>query len=233
MCPIHLDGPRHKKTLFGLKSALIVGMKSIRILVIDDHAMFRAGLALLLRMSIGSLEVVEAGSLDEALHPAASAPDLVLLDIVLRGLNGLDGIDLLKRQWPSSPIVMVSSDAAPHTVKLALARGANAFVSKEKTAENIVTVVRHVLAQKRGGLPSALGPNLGVAGASVEAARLTPRQLEVLDLLCQGLPNKAIGRKLNLTENTVRWHVQSILVSLNVSNRSEAAFAARGQGLIR
>jgi len=182
-----------------------------------------------LRMGIDHLEVLEAGSLDEALHSCTATPDLVLLDIVLRGLNGMDGIDLLKRRWPQTPIVMVSSDAAPLTVKQAMARGASDFVSKEKTAENILAVVQQVLVQKLRGSAQVPVPSSKTA----DAERLTPRQLEVLDLLCQGLPNKAIGRKLNLTENTVRWHVQSILAVLSVSNRSEAAFAARSQGLIR
>ena len=123
---------------------------------------------------------------------------------------------------------MVSSDAMPQTINLALARGASAFVSKEKTAENIIEVVQRVLDQKRLG--TAL---VHVADdAPTNVSRLTPRQFEVLDLLCQGLPNKAIGRRLNLSENTVRWHVNAILALMQVSNRSEAAFAARSQGLI-
>lgn len=215
--------------MYRLNWVVIDLMSSTRLLLIDDHAMFRAGLAVLLRMGIDSLVVIEAGSIDEALHSPASAPDVILLDIVLKGLNGLDGIDLLKRRWPAVPIIMVSSDATPQTVQQALARGASAFISKEKPAENILDGVRHVLAPTttQAGLRKMPPP------LQAEPPRLTPRQLEVLDLVCQGLPNKAIGRKLNLTENTVRWHVQGILALLGVFNRSEAAFAARLQGLIR
>jgi len=190
--------------------------------------MFRSGLAVLLRMCIADLEVTEASSLDESLHVASDAPDVVLLDILLPGLNGIDGIDLLKRKWPQTPIVMVSSDAAPETVRLAMSRGAAAFVSKEKSAENILSVVQSLLAPDFHCSESVDA----AASVSTEAARLTPRQLEVLDLLCQGLPNKAIGRKLDLSENTVRWHVQGILAFLKVANRSEAAFAARNQRLV-
>lgn len=210
------------------KSALICAMKSVRCLLIDDHAMFRSGLAVLLRSSLANLEVMEAGSLDESLHGTMAAPDVVLLDILLRGLNGLDGIELLKRQWPKVPIIMVSSDAEPGTVRLALQRGASAFISKEKSADSILALVKQVLEPR---LPQH--DDAPAAMTTGQGARLTPRQLEVLDLLCQGLPNKAIGRKLDLSENTVRWHVQAILVHLNVTNRSEAAFAARSQGLIR
>ena len=205
-------------------------MQPARCLLIDDHAMFRSGVAVLLRMGMTNLEVQEAASVDEALHGALTPPDVVLLDIVLRGLSGLDGIELLKRQWPRTPIIMVSSDAEPHTVRLAMARGAAAFVSKEQSADSILGVVRQVLNHTH---PTPANRPRPGSQTPPDDLRLTPRQLEVLDLLCQGLPNKAIARKMDLSENTVRWHVQAILAVLNVSNRSEAAFAARSQGLIR
>jgi len=205
-------------------------MQPARCLLIDDHAMFRSGVAVLLRMGMTHLEVQEAASLDEALHGTLAPPDVVLLDIVLRGLSGLDGIELLKRQWPGTPIIMVSSDAEPHTVRLAMERGAAAFVSKEQSADSILRVVRQMLNHTHP-IPANLQPPGGQT--KPDTLRLTPRQLEVLDLLCQGLPNKAIGRKLDLSENTVRWHVQAILTLLQVSNRSEAAFAARSLGLFR
>lgn len=204
-------------------------MSHKRILLIDDHAMFRSGLAVLLHSSFADLEVLEAGTLDESLHSPMAAPDVLLLDIFLRGLNGLDGIALLRRKWPQTPIIMVSSDATAQTVRQALARGATAFVSKESTAENILSVVRQALGQT---LAQESQPLPAGADVAAPATRLTPRQLEVLDLLCQGLPNKSIGRRLDLSENTVRWHVQSILAFLQVSTRSEAAFAARSMALI-
>jgi DNA-binding NarL/FixJ family response regulator len=204
-------------------------MRAPHVLLIDDHAMFRSGLAALLRMSIADLTVTEADSVDTSLHDDRAAPDLVLLDVLLRGLNGIDGIDLLKRKWPQTPIVMVSSDAAPETVRQAIERGATAFVSKEKPAEAILAIVNRLIS------PTHTTSDVAAPNSSESAAepRLTPRQLEVLDLLCQGLTNKGIGRKLDLSENTVRWHVQGILSFLQVSNRSEAAFAARGIGLVR
>jgi len=201
-------------------------MPQKRILLIDDHAMFRTGLAVLLHSGFADLEVDEAGTLDAALHSQVAAPDVVLLDIILRGLNGLEGIALLRRKWPQTPIIMLSSDATPQTVSQALARGAAAFVSKENTADNILSVLRQVLGPALPPAPPSPGDPAN------DVTRLTPRQLEVLDLLCQGLPNKSIGRRLDLSENTVRWHVQAILAFLQVSTRSEAAFAARSMALI-
>ena len=198
------------------------------VLLIDDHAMFRSGMAALLRMSIADVTVSEADSVDTSLHGNLATPDLVLLDVLLRGLNGIEGIELLKLKWPQTPIVMVSSDASPETVRQATTRGAMAFVSKERPAEAILAVVNRLISQAKVGGDVVSPAHNGSDGE----ARLTPRQLEVLDLLCQGLTNKGIGRKLELTENTVRWHVQGILAFLQVSNRSEAVFAARNKGLV-
>jgi len=203
-------------------------MPQKRILLIDDHAMFRTGMAVLLRMAIDELEVLEAACVTESLHMAIAVPDLVLLDILLQGINGIDGMDVLKRKWPRTPVVIVSSDASPETVKTAMARGASGFASKAMTAEGIIALVKDVLNPQRSA--QALQP--GETGVAAKEERMTPRQLEVLELMCHGLPNKAIGRRLDLTENTVRWHVQGILAFLDVASRSEAAFAARSRGLI-
>ncbi len=205
-------------------------MAPTRILLIDDHALFRSGLSMVLFSGIADVHVVEAASLEQAMRDSIEAPAVVLLDIQLQGLNGLEGIDLLKRKWPHVPIIMLSSDATPKTVKLSLERGAVAFVSKADTADNILAVIGHVLC----GQPMA-SPHLSAElqdGQNMAQPRLTPRQCEVLDLLCQGLANKVIARRLDVSENTVRGHVQAILAYLQVSSRSEAMFAARQCGLV-
>jgi DNA-binding NarL/FixJ family response regulator len=149
-------------------------------------------------------------------------PALVLLDIQLHGLSGLEGIALVKRKWPEAAVVILSSDFAHQNVRLALERGAVAFVSKAEPADKILAVID----QLRRGRPVPAGE--GTAPRQL----LTPRQSEVLDLMCQGLSNKVIGRRLNLSENTVRGHVQAVLAALQVSSRSEAGFAARRRGLV-
>jgi len=199
-----------------------------RILLVDDHALFRSGLRMVLAAGIAGLEVAEAASLEEALRTAMQEPALVLLDIQLQGLNGLEGIALVQRKWPHALVVILSSELSPQKVRLAIERGAAAFVSKAEPVDKILAVI----GQLRQGLP--------VAAAGLEAADraanaqplLTPRQSEVLDLMCQGLSNKLIGRRLNLSENTVRGHVQAVLAALQVSSRSEAGFAARQRGLV-
>jgi DNA-binding NarL/FixJ family response regulator len=107
-------------------------------------------------------------------------------------------------------------------------RGAAAFVSKADSADNILAVIDRL---RRGEPAGAAAPPAAGEGAG-SPQLLTPRQFEVLDLLCQGLPNKVIGRRLGLSENTVRGHVQAVLAALQVSSRSEAGFAARRRGLV-
>ncbi|HUX90257.1 MAG TPA: response regulator transcription factor [Gallionellaceae bacterium] len=208
-------------------------MMTARILLIDDHAMFRSGLRMVLNASLPNAEVFEAGSLNEAMQSAPdrldAMPDVILLDIKMPGLNGVEGMALLKRKWPQVPVLMLSSQDEPETVRLALARGATGFISKAETADNIILLLKRIL---RGELttPEAQAGDRGdVLGALLH---LTPRQCEVLDLLCQGMSNKLIARQLMLSENTVRGHVQAILGFLGVSSRSEAAFAARRRGLV-
>ena len=204
-------------------------MMTTRILLIDDHAMFRSGLRMVLSSRMADAEIFEAGSLNEATQGAPEEIDIILLDINLPGLNGLDGIAFLKRKWPLAPVVVLSSQDNPETVRDALARGAVRFVSKADTADRIIALINRVL---RGeySTPDPQGEDNNETYVMPE--HLTPRQCEVLDLLCQGMSNKLIARRLSLSENTVRSHVQAILNFLQVSSRSEAAFAARRRGLV-
>ncbi len=197
-------------------------MSPTTILLIDDHALFRSGLSMVLRSDIANVQVLEASSMEEAMRNPMDAPDALLLDIQLQGLNGLDGIALLKRKWPQTPIVMLASDATQDTMRRALERGATAFISKAEATGKILAIIRQVLC----------GETAAEKPVEKEAPRLTPRQSEVLDLLCQGLSNKVIGKRLGLSENTVRWHVQALLAFLQVASRSEAAYAARRSGLV-
>jgi DNA-binding NarL/FixJ family response regulator len=197
------------------------------ILLIDDHALFRTGVRLVLNTSMPTLQVQETESLEQAMH-GSLAPALIVLDIQLLGLNGIDGIALLKRKWPQTPVVILSSHSDTETVSKAMARGAEAFVTKAEAADKIVRVIDQILHGQ------AIADNTGVLkkGLKNTTPNLTPRQCEVLGFLCQGLSNKAIARRLDLSENTVRGHVQAILEFLQVTSRSEAAFVARRQGLV-
>ena len=198
-------------------------MSLLKILLIDDHPMFRAGLSLVIHRTLPDTDIYQAASVDEALRTAPATLHLVLLDIKLNGSSGLEGIAAIKRLWPAVPILMLSSHDEPETTRLALARGATAFVSKAEIPEKIIAVIAQLL---RGELPQAK------LVASPNDKHLTPRQREVLEFLHQGLSNKLIARKLALSDNTVRRHMQEILKYFHVTTRAEAVFAARQQALV-
>ena len=202
-------------------------MSPLKILLIDDHALFRSGLQMVLASGLDSVEIGEMASVEEAIRLVPGVPDIVLLDIQLQGLNGLDGILLLEQRWPSASIVVLSSDTTSQAQQRALQLGAVAFVSKADSADNIIALIERIRSGQQAA-PAALA----VATGDPARPRLTPRQCEVLELLCQGLSNKMIGRRLELSENTVRWHVQALLTALQASSRSEAAFLARRCGLV-
>jgi DNA-binding NarL/FixJ family response regulator len=203
-------------------------MPPTSILIVDDHALFRSGLRLVLATDLADVHIYEASSIHEAIHSAYPEPSVILLDIELNGLSGLDGIALLKRNWPQAEVVMLSSDTLSATAQLALARGATAFVTKAETAKKILSLVQSIISQKY----SHSDPVALTQQACNANLQLTARQSEVLDLLSKGLSNKVIARELHCAENTVRGHVQAILLFFNVSSRSEAVYAAKQQGII-
>jgi DNA-binding NarL/FixJ family response regulator len=192
------------------------------ILLIDDHDIFRHGLRSLLSDCCPSVCVLEAASIEQIFDAPHPDPDLVLLDLRLPGLSGLDGIAPIKARWPQAVIAVLSSLDGSEAESEVLARGAAAFISKGETSERILRQVEHLLA----------GPDRPQVHAAPSGAPLTPRQCEVLQLLCRGLANKLIARELALSENTVRRHVQDILEHLRVTSRAEAVFAARRRGLV-
>lgn len=197
------------------------------LLLIDDHALFRSGISMVLSAGLGDIRITEAGSLEQALMCPDEAVDLLLLDLKLSGLNGLEGIALLKRKWPQAKIVVVTAAEDTNVRHEALERGALGFISKTEPPARMLELVSQILAGEQPPLDAS-----AVEFETTQGVRLSPRQCEVLDLLCLGLPNKLIGKRLNLSENTVRGHVQAILQTLQVSSRSEAAFVARRLGLV-
>jgi DNA-binding NarL/FixJ family response regulator len=199
------------------------------ILIVDDHALFRSGLRLVLAADLADIHIYEASSIHEAIHSACPKPCLVLLDIELHGLNGLDGIALLKRTWPQVEVVMLSSDTSSATAQLALARGATAFVTKAETAKKILSIVQSIISQKYHPNSDSVTRTQQPCDITLQ---LTARQCEVLNLLSKGLSNKVIARELHCAENTVRGHVQAILLFFTVSSRSEAVYAAKQRGII-
>ncbi|RTL20947.1 MAG: response regulator transcription factor [Burkholderiales bacterium] len=211
----------------------------MKILLIDDHALFREGVALLLQPLRAGLQTVEAGSCEEGFATLAreGGVDLVLIDLGLPGLSGLDGLARLRADHPDVPVVVMSSADDRDTVLAALDAGAMGFIPKSSTSQVMLGALRLILDQGIYVPPSALIGSRPLPPAAQAAALrpaeigLTPRQADVLYLLLQGLPSKLIGRALNLSLSTVKAHTTAVLRALNVTTRTQAVLAAGRLGL--
>ena len=204
-------------------------MKNKHILIVDDHALFRTGMQMIL-MQVGEARgISEANSIKEAFDFSESGVDVILLDIHMPGLNGIDGIKPLKDRFSGVPIIILSASSDNRSIKDAKDLGASGFLNKAALAEEIVASISNVL---EGG--SCFPEDAEIDTMSEEtslANALTPRQIEVLIYLCEGKPNKVIARELEMSENTVRVHVSAILSALGASNRTEAILIAQREGI--
>lgn len=217
----------------------------MKILLIDDHPLFREGVALLLKPLVEGLETWEAGSCEEAfaLLTERGSTDLIMIDLGLPGLSGLEGLGRLRREHPEVPVVVMSSADDKDTVLAVLDAGAMGFIPKSSTSQVMLGALRLILAKGvylppsvfLGGrtMPPAmpLPTAAPVQGRRATELGLTPRQADVLHLLLQGQPAKLIGRQLNLSLSTVKAHTSSVLRALNVTTRTQAVLAASRLGL--
>jgi len=209
----------------------------MKILVADDHALFREGLRHVLLQFGAGVAVIEAPNCEQALSLSALNPDLdlALLDLKMPGMDGFEAMSLLLERSPALPIVVLSSSEDPADMRRALEAGAMGFISKSETAQVILSALRLVLS---GGIyvPPALVRESAIRAqshASAASSRLTPRQLGVLSLVVQGKSNKMIARELDLSEATVKVHVSAIMKALNAINRTQVAMTAKKLGLIK
>lgn len=217
----------------------------MRVFVVDDHALFRRGLALMLREIFDDLSVVEAGSADEAIEIVMDdrAFDLVLLDLVMPGMNGYDGLSLLHELLPDIPIVIISSSESHPDVRAALSRGARGYVLKSSAADVLKFALPLVLSGEIHIPSIALDPAHLLPGAAIDldetsiardpaVKALTPRQTEVLNLLAKGQSNKEIARNLGMVDGTVKVHVKAIFQKFGVRNRTQAVMAGQQLGYV-
>lgn len=206
----------------------------MKMLVVDDHAILRQGLAALLTGAGAASEVLHAASQADGLAMAAAHPDLdaVLLDLRLPDGDGVASIAAFAELNPALPIIIVSASEDPADVRRAIDHGALGYVPKSASPETMLQAVKLVMS---GGVyvpPLMLGQEARMAPAAGALEPLTPRQGEVLALLANGLSNKEIGLKYGLSEKTVKVHVGAIFRALGVTNRTQAARAAHAAGLI-
>ena len=206
-------------------------MGTLKVLIVDDHRLMihavRTALA-----GVGDIEVVGETCEGPAVLPlvASTCPDVVLLDIRMPGLDGLQCLELIRRRHPNVRVVMLSALDDPAIVASALERGASAFVVKQIDPRDLPSVIRQAAERtvyQPFGMRAVQEPSPG------EAAGLTEAQMRVLCALARGMSNKQIAQELWLSEQTVKFHLGNIYRQLDVSSRAEAIRYAYRHRLVR
>lgn len=217
----------------------------MKILIADDHRLVIEAVKAKLSELQNDIEFVLAMSVDELYASATDDLDLALIDLNIPGAEGHAHIDELRRRHPAVPVIVLSGYEDPAIMRAVLDKGVLGFIPKAYSPDVMLSAVRLVLAGGAYVPPMLLsGLSLTVAAPATEAAAvtrasagaptlahlrkvLTERQVEVLQLLSQGKPNKLIGRSLGISEGTVKIHLAAIFRALNVRNRTEAVVAAQ------
>ena len=206
-------------------------VSSSRILVVDDHALFRTGISMILSQYGQVKHILEATSVKEALKISVEPKiDVILLDLEMPQINGIDGISLLSDRFIDTPIIILSAEVNEILIKEAEYRGAAGFLHKSANYDEILRAIHYVMEGK--SFHAVMNGKLPEPPSSEQLVTLTPRQKEVLAAMAKGLSNKVIARQLGMSENTVRVHVSAILSELGASNRTEATLIAQRRGLI-
>ena len=204
-------------------------MATYEILIADDHPLFRSALHQAVALGLGSdVRLVEVASIAELEKQLAIKADwdLVLLDLNMPGAYGFSGLVLLRGQYPQIPVVMVSAQEEASVMVRSREFGASGFIPKSSSMEAIQTAVRTVLDGDVSWPPQAFEevPVSAEAKAASEGlASLTPQQIRVLTMVCEGLLNKQIAYELSVSEATIKAHVTAIFRKLGVRTRTQAA----------
>ena len=213
---------------------------ALRVILIDDHTLFRTGLRELLERR--GLDVVAAvGDGHEGCKLAGTLnPDVILLDLRMPDLDGIAVLEMLKEQQPQTPVVMLTTSSEQRDLVKSLRLGARGYLHKDMEPEQLIESLREIMEGNTVVAPAMSGVLAKVVKgedpSESEATRfsdLTPREFEILCHLAEGQTNKVIGRELGITDGTVKLHVRSILKKLGVQSRVEAAVLAVQEGVCR
>lgn len=203
----------------------------MKILLADDQELVRDTIAAFLGRE-PDIEVAVAGDLPSAVDQIRrDGPfDLVLLDYMMPGMNGLSGLGTVKALAKGKPVAILSGSAPRAVAEQALAEGAAGFLPKTMSTRSLVAAVRFMAAGEVYA-PMRMMSERDADVPTVQGAQLTPREMDVLRRLCRGLPNKEIARELDLQEVTVKLHVKTLCRKINAANRTQAAMIAKDAGL--
>jgi two-component system, NarL family, nitrate/nitrite response regulator NarL len=201
----------------------------VKLLIVDDHPLFRDGLAALLCQASADTVVRQAASAEEALRTVDEEIfDAVFMDLVMPGMCGEPAIREFARRHPDLPVIVLSSSEAPSDVRRVINAGASGYIPKSATAQTVVSALRLVLSGNIYVPPLLLSATTRAIDHDMQdtprsLAQLTDRQVDVLRYLRDGLTNKEISANLGIAEKTVKVHIAAIFKTLNVVNRTQAA----------
>jgi len=204
---------------------------SFRLVIADDHPLFRGALRAAVSGQFAAAEIAEAGTFEDVVAELERGgdADLVLLDLAMPGVRGFSGLMFLRAQYPSVPVVVVSANDDPAVIRRCMEFGASGFIPKTLGVDTMRAAVARVL---EGGVwtPPDVDlsgrPDAATADLIGRLASLTPQQVRVLMMLSEGLLNKQIAYGLGVSEATVKAHVSAILQKLGVESRTQAVIAA-------
>lgn len=202
-----------------------------KIIIADDHPLFRAALHKCLTQFFGEIEIVEAGDLQglqQLLGDHADA-DLLLFDLYMPGTKGFSGLNVVNTRYPQLPVVVISADEKPATIRDAVSHGAAGFLPKSAPASVIADALARVLAGEIW-LPDTAQGDEPVTEHSALAS-LTPQQYRVAQMLVSGLQNKQIAAALQVSEATIKAHLTTIFRKLGVSSRTQAVLALQSMNV--
>jgi DNA-binding NarL/FixJ family response regulator len=203
--------------------------KKIRIMVVDDHFVVRMGLAGSINLELDMVVEAEASNGAQAIEQFQKhRPDIVLMDLKLPGLGGIEATSAICKEFPAAAIIMLSTHDGEEDIYRSLQAGARSYLLKTAAREELMQTIRAVHAGER-----CISPVIGARLAErMTRAELTARELEVLKLIAKGRSNKEIGSALGIAEVTVKLHVGHILTKLKVNDRTQAATTALQRGIL-